>query len=145
MQCFYYYDPRKACHMQIYGVVYNERTTAHTNIHRYEHSRNIHTYKYRNIVYIYIYIYYIFQIIILSIIPRLDIPREMLQLYNRWMKEIAGEHQCIFLDLTCHFPSTHLRLWASRDPIHISSDFGLPMLVTVVAKCLRSIPGEKVR
>ena len=80
-----------------------------------------------------------FQIIILSIIPRLDIPGNTLYPYNTMIEETASELNCMFLDLTKHFLVRDRRLWAARDSIHISSDFGVPMFTTVLSKHLREI------
>ena len=43
-----------------------------------------------------------------------------------------------------HSPTKDLRLWFTKYPIHISSNFGLPMITIVIAKCIRDIKGNGV-
>ena len=80
-----------------------------------------------------------FQITILLIIPRLDIPGNTLHVYNNVIEEISSELKCMFLNLTRHFPVTDRHLLALRDSIHNIIDSGVLMFATVLSKHPREI------
>ena len=77
------------------------------------------------------------QIILVSILPRLDICGNDLEAYKVVVKEITLERQCMFLGAIRHYPMIDRRFWPSRDSVNIISDFSIPIIVAVLSRHLR--------
>ena len=73
---------------------------------------------------------YTLQIIPVSILPSMCRCDNNLEEYN-------AEMQCMFMGATRYYPMTDRCLWVSREFIHISSDFGIPIFIAVLSQDLR--------
>ena len=77
------------------------------------------------------------QIIVTSVLPRLDEYQARLEAYNKMMKKVCVNQRVDFLDGTDHFPLHDRRLWSWKDGVHISEDKGIPILQSLLAMRVR--------
>ena len=59
------------------------------------------------------------------------------------MTSVSSRHECVFVNMQHHFPVSHLKLWSWQDSIHISSDHGIPTLLSVVEQQMSNLTMSK--
>ena len=74
------------------------------------------------------------QILVCSILPRLDEFDFGRGLYDVMMQVTSAKHKVSFIDVARHFTKTDRQLWSWRDGVHISEDRGIPLLVQLLRK-----------
>ena len=100
-----------------------------TNPHLHYFSFNIDVdYKY------YMYLNCSFQHSVLSVLPRLDDTEELVGATNSWMESACAMQNANFWDVTDNFPYSRTELWKWKDQIHLSVNFGLPLLMDIIFK-----------
>ena len=72
------------------------------------------------------------QVVIVGIIPRLDENDQCVPIYNGVFREVATKSQSEFLEVDEYFADADRKYWSFRDSIHISEDFGLPLLCRLI-------------
>ena len=68
----------------------------------------------------------------ISVIPRLD--EFDTTTANMWMENACRLYNVQFWDFSKHFPYHQTKLWKRGDKIHLSVNFGLPLLLTLIVK-----------
>ena len=85
------------------------------------------------------------QIVTVSIPPRLDEFDVRVHLYNEIMADESKKNGCIFLSVEDDFPATDKWLWSFRDSIHLSADYGLPLLIECILDELSLYEEEQIK
>ena len=75
-----------------------------------------------------------FQHSVLSVLPRLDDTEELVGATNSWMESACAMQNANFWDVTDNFPYSRTELWKWKDQIHLSVNFGLPLLMDIIVK-----------
>ena len=87
------------------------------------------------------------QILVCSILPRLDEFDYGRGLYDAMMQATSAKHKVSCIDVARHFDKSDRQLWSWRDGVHISEDRGIPLLVQLLRKEITAMPqnDEKVK